>query len=126
MDQRNLETFFTYRTLGLFARKIVITGILVFITGCASGFTTLAPNPPEASQKLGPASGKACGSMLIGPTIYNFIPIMLDSRMERAYQSALNEVPGSTALVNVTMHEDWYWWVIGTTRCVTITGEAIR
>ncbi|MBI3593670.1 MAG: hypothetical protein HY200_01805 [Nitrospirae bacterium] len=105
---------------------MMIAGILILFTGCASGFTTLAPIPSEASQKLGPASGKACGTILIGPTLYNFIPIMLDSRMERAYQAALNEVPGSTALVNVTMHEDWFWWVIGTTRCVTITGEAIR
>jgi hypothetical protein len=46
--------------------------------------------------------------------------------VELAYQRALASVPGSKALINVTMQEDWYWWVIGTARCVTIRGEAIR
>jgi len=24
------------------------------------------------------------------------------------------------------MQEDWFWWLIGTARCVTITGDAIK
>jgi hypothetical protein len=35
-------------------------------------------------------------------------------------------VPGATALIDVTMQEDWYWWFIGTARCVTVKGEAIH
>jgi len=103
-----------------------IMAILVILCGCASGFTTLAHNPPEKFQSLGEASGTACGTLGVGPTSLNFIPIMLDTRMERAYQSALDQIPGATALVNVRMHEYWYWWVVGTTRCVTITGEGVR
>jgi hypothetical protein len=105
---------------------LVIVAVFMLGTGCASGFRTVMPQPPEKYEKLGPASGSACGSMLIGPTAYNFIPVMLNSRVARAYQQALDSVPGSTALINVTMQEDWYWWVIGTARCVTIQGEAIR
>ena len=50
----------------------------------------------------------------------------INSRVENAYQNALASVPGATALVDVTMRENWQWWVIGTSRCVTVTGEAIK
>jgi hypothetical protein len=100
--------------------------VVVLLTGCASGFTTIAPRLPDKFEKLGRAEGTACGSMLIGPTAYNFIPILLNERAERAYDNAVKSVPGATALANVTMREYWYWWVIGGARCVMIKGEAIR
>lgn len=99
---------------------------LVYLGGCASGFQSVAPHPPETYETLGPATGRACGTLIAGPTAYNFIPIMLNSRVARAYQNALDSVPGSTAMINVTMQENWVWWAVGTTRCVTFTGEAIR
>lgn len=61
----------------------------------------------------------------IGYRLY-FIPMGLNSRVERAYNNALDSVPGATALVDVTVKEDWMWWLIGTGRCVTVTGEAIK
>lgn len=64
--------------------------------------------------------------MLLLSTSYNFIPAMLNERVERAHAEALAKAPGATALMNVTYEEYWFWWVIGTTRCVTISGEAIR
>jgi hypothetical protein len=96
------------------------------LTSCASTFTTVLPRLPEKYEKIGPASGKACGSLLIDGTAYNFIPVLLNDRVERAYKNAVASVPSATALVNVTMQENWFWWVIGSTKCVTITGEAIR
>lgn len=112
------------------ASSSIVIGLMAMVVlvsaGCASGFRTVVPNPPEKYEKLGPATGEACGSMLIGPTAYNFIPIMLNERVGNAYQRALDSAPGSKALINVTLQEDWYWWVIGTARCVTIKGEAIR
>jgi len=99
---------------------------LVCLGGCASGFQSVAPHPPAAYESLGPATGRACGTLVAGPTAYNFIPIMLNSRVARAYQNALDSVPGATAMINVTMQENWVWWAVGTTRCVTFTGEAIR
>jgi len=119
----------------MFARmdhlKAQFMGVLLVITlmataGCASAYKTVLPTPPDNYQKLGAAKGDACGSMLILATAYNFIPISLNQRVENAYQNALASVPGATALMNVTMQENWYWWVIGSTKCVTITGEAIR
>jgi hypothetical protein len=100
--------------------------VAALLMGCASGFTTIAPRLPEKFEKLGRDEGTACGTMLIGPTGFNFIPVLLNERAERAYDRAVKSVSGATALANVTMREYWYWWVIGSTRCVTIKGEAIR
>jgi hypothetical protein len=98
----------------------------IVLAGCASGFTNVAPRAPEKYEKLGKVEGTGCGTMLLLSTAYNFIPVMLNERVEKAYVEALGKAPGSTALTNVTYQESWYWWVIGTTRCVTISGEAIR
>ena len=59
-------------------------------------------------------------------TAYYFIPLGLNDRTQRAYADAISSVPGATGLINVTYSEDWYWWLIGTNRSVTITGDAIR
>lgn len=117
------------------ARHRIAAGLLAVLvllgTGCASGFVTVSPRVPETYEKLGPAKGTACGIMLIDmPFVCGnacaFMPAGLNDRVERAYQRALASVPGSTALMDVTMQEDHYWWVVGDGRCVTITGEAIR
>jgi len=107
------------------ASAVLVAGIVI-LSGCASDFYNIAPRPPEKFEKLGPATGSACGSLLIDGTSLNFIPILLNERTERAYKDALQSVPGATALVNVTVQENWFWWLVGNSRCVTITGEAIR
>ena len=102
-------------------------------TGCASAYKTVLPTPPDHYQRLGAAKGNACGSMMILAPYY-FIPVVelpflggtLNKRVENAYQNAIDSVPGATALLNVTMQENWFWWVLGSTKCVTISGEAIR
>ncbi len=104
----------------------ILFAFLASIIGCASGFTTIAPMPPKKYEKLGHASGKATGSLGIGGTAYYFIPMVLNSRIDRAYDNALESVPGATALIDVTFEESWFWWVIGTGRTVTVSGEAIR
>lgn len=109
-------------TISLFGYLLCLSAL----AGCVSGFQTVSPQPPEKYEILGKAAGSACGTLFGGPTAYNFIPVLLNSRVERAYQDALASVPGSTALINVTMKEDWLWWAIGSSRCVSITGEAIR
>lgn len=98
----------------------------LLLGGCASGFTKVSPTPPADYRSLGPTTGKACGSLGIVATAYYAIPIGLNSRVENAYIDALNKVPGAKSLTNVTMQEDWFWWLIGTARCVTVSGEAIQ
>lgn len=117
------------------SNHIVVFLMIAFMaaTGCASAYKTVLPTPPDHYQELGAAKGNACGSMMILAP-YNFIPVVelpfiggnLNKRVENAYQNAVDSVPGATALLNVTMQENWFWWVLGSTKCVTITGEAIR
>jgi hypothetical protein len=104
----------------------LLAGWGVLITGCASGPTLIAPQPPAHYEKLGPAKGTASGSLGVLATAYYFIPMGLNTRFHRAYDNAVASVPGATGLVDVTIEESWFWWVIGTARAVTITGEAIR
>lgn len=110
--------------------KVWFMAIVIFyaitLSGCSSTFKTVMPEPRVHYQKVGKAEGTACGSLLFGIPVYNFIPIVLNGRVERAYDNALESVPGATSLTNVTMQEFWFWWAIGTTKCVTITGDAIR
>ena len=103
-----------------------LLGCVLFIGGCASGPTIIAPEPPANYERLGPATGTASGSLGILGTASNFIPMGLNSRVERAYDNAVASVPGATGLINVTLDEYWVWWIIGTNLTVTITGEAIR
>ena len=110
----------------------LLTIFILFCTGCSlPGFVIVSPRVPEKYEVLGPAKGKACGLIMIDTPyvcagLCTFMPINLNDRVNRAYQQALESVPGARALINVTMQEDQYWWVIGDAKCVTITGEAIR
>ena len=106
----------------------IFGAMLLILSGCASDFKNIAPLAPEKYEKLGQVTGSACGSLVSpgGGTAYYFLPIMLNSRVERAYEEALQSAKGATSLIDVTIDEYWLWWVLGTARCVTITGEAIK
>jgi hypothetical protein len=103
-----------------------LLGCVLLSGGCASGPTTISPQPPAQYERLGPATGKATGSIGVLSTIFNFVPMGLNTRVYRAYDNAVASVPGATGLIDVTLDESWFWWVIGTARTVTISGEAIR
>jgi len=98
----------------------------LFISACSSTYTSIANLPPENYEVLGKAEGTAHGSLGIFGTAYNAIPMGLNSRVERAYENALESVPGATALINVTYQESWYWWFVATGRAVTVKGTAIK
>jgi len=105
---------------------VPLTVLGVVLGGCASAPTNIAPMPPSNYTVLGKATGSACGSLGILSTAYNFIPMGLNSRVKRAYDEAVASIPGASSLINVEMSESWYWWLIGTARCVTITGDAVK
>lgn len=111
-------------------RKIVLLllaiATLFMLSGCSSHNITIAPQQPKKYEVLGKAEGSASGSLGIIGTAYYFIPMGLNSRSERAYKNAIDSVPGATGLINVTYQEDWLWWLIGTSKDVTIKGDAIR
>lgn len=108
--------------------KLLIYGCAaaLLLQGCASAPVNVAPMPPAKYETLGHATGEACGSLGFLATAYYFVPMGINSRVDRAYQRALESVPGATALINVELKEDWYWWLIGTVRCTTVSGDAIK
>ena len=99
---------------------------LALLSGCSSHDVTIAPKQPQNYEVLGKAEGSATGSLGLLATAYNFVPMGLNTRTQKAYANALESVPGSTGLINVTYQEDWLWWVLGTARTVTIKGDAIK
>lgn len=96
------------------------------LTSCSSELHTIYKTPPAKYEKLGRVSGSATGSLGVVSTAYYAIPMGLNTRTERAYADALSKAPGATSLIDVSYQESWYWWVIGTARTVTISGEAIK
>jgi hypothetical protein len=107
---------------GLMLSMVVITFLL---TACGSAPVMVGKLPPLKYQKLGPATGEACGTLGLLTPPANFLPMALNSRVEDAYRQAIHSMPGATGLINVEYKEDWFWWVLATTRCTTITGDAI-
>lgn len=107
----------------------VVSGMIAIIigfSGCSTGQVKIEQVPPAKYQMLGKAEGSASGSLGLLATAYNFVPMGLNSRSERAYEEAIKSVQGATGLMNVTYQENWFWWLIGTGRTVTITGDAIK
>lgn len=91
--------------------------------------TMVAPRPPMSYEVLGRGEGSAGGLLIIDyPTlpVLMFIPIKLNTRTERAYRDAVESVGGATGLINVSIRESWTWWVFGSTRSVTVIGDAIK
>jgi len=111
-------------------KKIVtislVGALMLGFSGCSSKEVTIENKQPEKYEVLGKAKGTGSGSLAALGTAYYFIPLGLNDRQERAYADAIRSVPGATGLINVTYSEDWFWWVIGTNRTVTVTGDAIR
>lgn len=107
-------------------RMVSVLGCCIALGACASGFVKVAPTPPAQFDRLGKASGESCGMLGLLATAYYFVPMGINGRVERAYAAAVASVPGATGLVDVTISENWYWVFIGTMRCTTVSGEAIK
>ncbi|MDQ7988729.1 MAG: hypothetical protein REI09_03755 [Candidatus Dactylopiibacterium sp.] len=100
--------------------------VLLGLQACSSAPVLVAPTPPARYERLGPVEGRACGALGLLATAYYAIPMGLNSRVERARAEALASRPGATGLINVTIQDEWAWVVLATTRCTTLTAEAIR
>jgi len=107
-------------------RVAAIALAALWACSCASERTLIVPEPPASYEELGPASGSATGGLYVGGTAYYFIPIALNSRVDRAYRNAVESVPGATGLIDVSLQETWTWIVLGTLRTTTISGQAIK
>ena len=95
------------RTMNPVCLAALVLFTIVYGVACASPVTMVAPRPPEHYQRLGPAQGQACGTLLLVFAFLEFIPAGINSRVERAYDAAVASVPGATALIEVTLEERW-------------------
>lgn len=105
---------------------LVILPLMLGLQGCASEPVNVFPLPPAKYEVLGPVTGVGCGTLALVGMVLNFIPLEFNSRVERAYRQAVETIPQTTSLINVRVREDWFWWVLATTRCTVISGDAVR
>ena len=110
----------------VYPAAMVIAAASLFL-GCVSPVVMVAPEPPERYEVLGDAEGKACGHLLLTySSLYNVVPIGMNTKLERAHAAALASVPGATSLVNVIVSESYFTYLLGNAHCVKIQGQAIR
>lgn len=100
--------------------------LISFGAGCSSRLEVIVDSPKVGQESLGFVSGDACGALILGHPALAVIPIALNGRIYRARQEALKKAPGATRLIDVSIDESWFWWILGTSRCTTVSGEAVR
>jgi hypothetical protein len=102
------------------SRTTVIMLVGALVLGCSSQRVRIGPTPPASYETLGRSEGGACGVLLL-----NVIPILVNSRTQRAYERALQR--GGTALIDTKLQ--YQWWIIpyvGTMLCTVVHGTEIR
>lgn len=93
--------------------SFLILILVVLSFGCSGAaikipFTTEKPIDTDRGRMV---STKKCGFQLL-----LFIPIMVNSRHQRAYESLLTQA-GGDVLSNLRVEESWIYGFVGTTYC---------
>lgn len=109
-----------------FILLLVLFSFLVGSISCTSGEVLIQPKLTGNEKVIRRVNGEACGFLGLAFTAYNFLPIMHNSRVDRAYSNALMQAPGAVALTNITIEESWTWILLGTLRCLKISGDAVQ
>ena len=100
------------------ARHCVLICCALALAACAGAPVKFAATPAPTSS--GPVvTAEACGFQLL-----LFIPIMVNSRLERAYQALREHAPGA-ALADIEMSERWSYGLVGTVYCTTLRGRVV-
>ncbi|AYV54840.1 hypothetical protein [Leptospira kmetyi] len=99
---------------------------LLFFANCSSDHVVIQRPLTGEEKTLGRVQGSACGFLGVLVPWYYFFPIQQNSKVERAYNYAVQQIPGARGLKNITIEETWFWAVLGITQCMTISGDAIR
>ncbi|WP_078124273.1 hypothetical protein [Leptospira alexanderi] len=111
------------------SRSIVLLAYLClcfFAASCSSGHISIQPVLSGEEKILGRVKGTACGFLGVLIPWYYFIPIQQNSKIERAYSDAIQQIPGTKSIKNITIEETWFWAIVGITQCMTISGDAVR
>lgn len=95
---------------------------MAFLAGCSGHYYQL-PTPAYDQSKyevVGSGTQTATGVMLFG-----FIPISLNSKIERATQRLISD-QGGDAITNVSVRERWFWAYILNGYKVDVEGTVLR
>lgn len=99
-----------------------ITLCLIAVSACSGNYYKM-PLPEVDKSKyenLGTATSTATGISLFG-----FIPIQLNNKIERATQSAITS-KGGDMITDVTVRERWYWAYVLNMYKVDLTGTVLK
>jgi hypothetical protein len=120
----------TTRTKAAALRRAALALSLLAPAACETGYVIIAPDVGAATKPLGPTEGSASSHLgvpwPVWAPVFCFIPYGWDDRAPTAYREAVAGVPGATALADVTIQEDWIWWAVGTSRKLTVRGQAVK
>lgn len=107
------------RTITLLSGSALLAAIL---TACAGAPVNLGPHPyaPPPAGNVRQVQAKACGFQLL-----LLIPIAINDRQERAYNTVLAQA-GGDYVTDVAWKDEWFYGLVGTGYCTTITATAIR
>lgn len=105
---------------------LVAVSAAVLPVGCVSDWVNVAPLPPDQYEKLGATEAEVCGARYLALPWHQIFSRGLRTRVERAYDAAVAQVPNATALIDVTFREHWRYRLLASLHCVAIRGEAIR
>ena len=109
------------------ARAAAVAFLAGSLAACESPYVTIAPDVGADATRLASSEGTATSHLLLAYFIYApFVPWGWDERQQTAYGSAVADVQGATALEHVTIEENWYYWVVGTSRRLTVRGDAVK
>lgn len=100
--------------------QIIALALVLLTAGCSSVPKMMGALPGRDYEVVGKATGSAGGFML-----FQIIPIMHNSKIQRAYDEAVYSRNGDD-LINVRIRENWFWAYIGNGYRTTIEGDVIK
>jgi hypothetical protein len=108
-----------YRSIRRHSMLVLLLSALL-VSGCSGPLTKVAPMPPPGSVLTREGKGAACGVNLMG-----VIPILVNSRAERAYNQAV-ERAGATGLTDTKVTDRWSYIFVGARFCTYVEGMGFR
>lgn len=91
------------------------------LTACAGTPVPLGSRVTDAVVGTAkPITAEACGFQLL-----LFIPIALNSRLERAYGALQTQADGAV-ITDVEVQEDWTYGFVGTSYCTRLRAKAVK
>ena len=113
------------KAVGTFA-KLGFAVLGCFLVGCSGTPIKLgSANQYIGQGEIDASTGRSIKASASGFQLLLFIPININDRQERAYQSLLAQA-GGDYVTNVAVNESWIWAFLGTVYKTTLTATAYR